>query len=392
MADEPTVGPGWRLDGPVGAPALVLGASLGTTADLWAPLLPTLSRRHRVIRFDLPGHGAPVDALPRPGRLSDLADLVLAGLDRLGVTRFAYAGVSIGGMIGMHLASTAPDRVSSLVVCNSSPDFDRVVWDERIRLVQEQGMDAVADFVVPRFLSERFRAARPDDVASVRATVAAIDPEGYVACSEAIRDMDLRDQLARITAPTLVIAGGEDPATPPDRSLEIVSRVPGARLEVVAGAAHLACLHEPELVADAIVAHVRGDGGAYERGLAVRRSVLGATYVDAAVAGASAFRAPFDDVVTQSAWGLVWTRDGLDRRTRSCVTMAMLTALGRFDELALHVVAARRNGVTVAEIQEVLLQTAVYCGAPAARSAFAVAESALADKSTDESTDELTDG
>jgi 3-oxoadipate enol-lactonase/4-carboxymuconolactone decarboxylase len=243
-------------------------------------------------------------------------------------------------------------------------------------------MDAVADFVLPRFFTDVFSRDHADIVATVRGMVVAVDPDGYVLCSEAIRDMDLRDQLGRITAPTLVIAGGEDPATPPERSLAIVSRLPGARLEVVPDAAHLACLHEPERVASAIVSHVRADGGAYDRGLAVRREVLGPSYVDNAVAAASPFRAAFDDFVTQSAWAGVWGRDGLDRRTRSCITVAMLTALGRFDELALHVVAARRNGVSVDEIREVLLQATVYCGAPAGRSAFAAAEAALADELT----------
>ena len=117
----------------------------------------------------------------------------------------------------------------------------------------------------------------------------------------------------------------------------------------------------------------------YEAGMRVRREVLGDEHVDRAVAGTTELTAPFQDFITRYAWGAVWTRDGLDRRTRSAVTLAVLTALGRENELAMHVRAARTNGLTVAEIGEVLLHTAVYAGVPAANAAFAIAQRVLAD-------------
>jgi 4-carboxymuconolactone decarboxylase len=117
----------------------------------------------------------------------------------------------------------------------------------------------------------------------------------------------------------------------------------------------------------------------HDEGMAVRREVLGDEHVDRAIAGSTDFTADFQDFITGYAWGGVWTRDGLDRRTRSCVTLAVLTTLRAHDELALHVLAARRNGLTRAEIGEVLLHTAVYAGVPAANSAFKIAERALDD-------------
>jgi 4-carboxymuconolactone decarboxylase len=117
----------------------------------------------------------------------------------------------------------------------------------------------------------------------------------------------------------------------------------------------------------------------YEAGMTVRREVLGDAHVDRAVAGTTAFTADFQDLITRYAWGEVWTRDGLDRRTRSCVTLAVLTALRCHDELAMHVRAARRNGLTADEIGEVLLHTAVYAGVPAANSAFQIAQRTLTD-------------
>ena len=118
-------------------------------------------------------------------------------------------------------------------------------------------------------------------------------------------------------------------------------------------------------------------GDAYERGMKVRREVLGDAHVDEAMARKTDFTADFDDLITRYAWGEIWTRPGLDRRTRSAITMTALIALGRMDELPMHVRAARRNGLSEDEIKEVLLQSAVYCGVPAARTAFAVAARVL---------------
>jgi 4-carboxymuconolactone decarboxylase len=120
----------------------------------------------------------------------------------------------------------------------------------------------------------------------------------------------------------------------------------------------------------------------YERGMRVRREVLGDEHVDAANARTTPFTAEFQDLITRYAWGEIWARGGLDRRTRSCMTLVALVALGRLDELSMHVRAARRNGLTTDEIKEVLLHTAIYCGVPAANSAFRVAEEALASPPT----------
>jgi 4-carboxymuconolactone decarboxylase len=119
---------------------------------------------------------------------------------------------------------------------------------------------------------------------------------------------------------------------------------------------------------------------AYERGMKVRREVLGDAHVDEAVARTTAFTAEFQDLITRYAWGEIWSRPGLDRRMRSAITLTALIALGRMDELPMHVRAARRNGLSEDEIKEVLLQSAVYCGAPAANTAFAVAARVLAEE------------
>ncbi|MGA8115185.1 MAG: 4-carboxymuconolactone decarboxylase [Actinocatenispora sp.] len=194
----------------------------------------------------------------------------------------------------------------------------------------------------------------------------------------------IRPDLAHIDTPTLVVAGREDPATPPAHARELADGVPDASLTEVARAAHLAVVERPGPVLAALLGHLNGpvappadDGSRHAAGMAVRRAVLGDDHVDRAVAGTSDFSAPFQDLITRYAWGEIWTRPGLSRQTRSCVTLTALVAGGHHDELALHVRAALRNGLRPDEIREVLLQTAVYCGVPAANSAFAVADRVL---------------
>jgi 3-oxoadipate enol-lactonase/4-carboxymuconolactone decarboxylase len=196
--------------------------------------------------------------------------------------------------------------------------------------------------------------------------------------------MNLLDRLGAIAAPTLVLAGALDPATPPEHGDVIRSAIPGARLVVLPDAAHLANVEQPAAFNRAIVAHLTPEDAVLDdpnnRGQRVRREVLGDEHVTRARARTTSFTADFQTFITSYAWGGIWDRPGLDRRTRSAITIAMLVALGRDEELTLHLKAARRNGVTVAEIAEILLQTAVYCGVPAANHAFALAADVLGDE------------
>ena len=197
--------------------------------------------------------------------------------------------------------------------------------------------------------------------------------------------MNLLDRLGAIAAPTLVLAAALDPATPPEHGGVIRSAIPGARLVVLPDAAHLANVEQPEAFNRAIIAHLTPEDAVlddpFSRGQRVRREVLGDEHVARARARATPFTADFQAFITSYAWGGIWDRPGLERRTRSAITIAECTvALGRDEESALHLKAARRNGVTVAEIGEILLQTAVYCGVPAANHAFALASDVLGDE------------
>lgn len=231
------------VDGPDDAPVLVLGSSIGTSTALWEPQVPALARRFRVVRYDHRGHGrSPVPA--GPYELADLGGDVIALLDRLGVQRAHVGGLSLGGMVAMWVAAHAPERVDRLaLLCTSAKLGPPELWAGRAASVQAGGMPAIADSVVARWFPEGFA---DGTVARMREVLLATPPDGYAACCSAIEVMDLEPVLPTITAPTLVIAGGDDPATPPEHAERIAAAVPAARLVVLDGAAHLANLSHPD--------------------------------------------------------------------------------------------------------------------------------------------------
>jgi 3-oxoadipate enol-lactonase len=227
-------------DGDAGAPALLLGGSLGTTLAMWEPQL-ALGRFRRLIRFDHRGHGrSPVPA--GPYSIADLGGDVLAVMDRLGLERASYCGLSIGGMVGQWLAINAPERVEKLVlICTAAFLPPRSNWAERAEIVRTAGTPAVvADTVIGRWFTPPFAQTHPELVTRYRTMIAATPAEGYAGCCEAIADLDLRAGLPGVTAPTLAIAGAEDPSIPAEHGEAIAEAIPGARIEVLDPAAHLA--------------------------------------------------------------------------------------------------------------------------------------------------------
>lgn len=247
-----------RIDGPADGSALVLSNSLGATMSMWDPQIPALAQWLRVVRYDHRGHGgSPVP--PGPYRLADLARDVLGLLDRLGLDRAHFCGLSLGGMIGMWLAANAPERIDRLVLCCTAADLPSQPWHDRAETVRADGTGAVASSVVERWFTPALRARDPELVRRSEAMVAATPPQGYAGCCDAIATMDVAGQLDRITAPTLVIAGADDPATPPEHAERIATAIRGARLEVIPGAAHLSNMEQAEAVTELILDHLIGD-------------------------------------------------------------------------------------------------------------------------------------
>jgi 3-oxoadipate enol-lactonase len=249
-----------EVSGPAHAPVLLLGASLGTTLALWPESqLRALEERMRVVRFDARGHGRS-PAPPGPYEIADLGGDVLALMSRLGIERASYCGVSIGGMVGMWLAAQAPERIERLVLICTSPHVPPASrWAERAAAVLAAGTtETIADEVVGRWVTPAFASRHPDVVSWLRAMLLSAPPEGYAACCGAIERMDLRADLAAIRAPTLVVAGADDQAIPPDHGRAIAAAVSGARLEVLPRAAHLANVEHAGDVARLILTHCVG--------------------------------------------------------------------------------------------------------------------------------------
>ncbi|MEU4893231.1 alpha/beta fold hydrolase [Streptomyces sp. NPDC044780] len=260
-----------RIDGPAEAPLLVLGPSLGTRTAVWEPHATALAGHYRVLRYDLPGHGGPpghpcggpAPGTPGPGRttVEDLASSVLDLVDHHGRDRFHYAGISLGGAIGAQLAVRHPERVASLTLVCSSAHFGAPgPWYERAALVRRAGTGALLTAMPGRWFADPATAETPVGKELLR-DLATTDPAGYAACCDALARYDLRGELARIGAPTLVLGGVHDLATPLDHARELAEGIPGATLKTVA-TGHLA-VEEPDAVGAALTAHL----GAAGRGL-----------------------------------------------------------------------------------------------------------------------------
>ncbi len=370
----------WKVDGEASKPPLLLLNSIGTDMGAWEPALPYLLTGFRTVRFDARGHGAS-DATPGDYSLELLAQDAGAVLDAAGVDRAVVCGVSLGGMVAMTLALQAPGRVKALVAACSSPRMDPETWSARIAAVRSGGMASVADAALARFFSTSFTTNHPEVTGGVRAGLVAASVEGYAGSAAAIRDMDLRGRLGEIAAPTLVIAGEQDVSTPfPEHGRLISEGIPGAKV-VLLGAGHLAQLEAPAAFAAAVLQFTqaldRGPTPAeaaevlYQSGLSRRREVLGDEWVDRSLAAVTPFNADYQAMITRIAWNEIWTRPGLDPRTRRLLVVAITASLGRWEEFRLHVrTGLQRGGFTQDELKETLMQTAIYAGVPAANTAF----------------------
>ena len=243
-----------------------------------------------------------------------------------------------------------------------------------------------------RWFGPGFLDREPERASSLLHALSDADDAGYAAVCVALAEFDVRDRLGEIKTAVLAVAGADDPATPPAIVEQIASGVADGRLVVLDGVAHLAPIEAPEGVAGLIRQHALGEPGrdtmtvaeVREAGLAVRREVLGEAHVAHAQHATTDLTRDFQQFITEYAWGGIWTRPGLDRRSRSLVTLTALVAHGHHEELAMHLRAARTNGVTMDEIKEVLLQTAVYCGVPAANTAFRIAQQVLGGEGEDQ--------
>jgi 3-oxoadipate enol-lactonase/4-carboxymuconolactone decarboxylase len=260
-------------------------------------------------------------------------------------------------------------------------------WRDRAATVRAEGVSPMVDAAPGRWFAPGLIERRPGVVAMLVDGLGRTHPESYAKTCEALADFDVVRRLPEIAIPVLAIAGRDDVPTPPESLQRIASGVSDGELVVLDGVGHLAPAEAPDRVAALIAENVGLPASrmpntvddVHRAGMAVRREVLGDAHVDRAVAATTDLTADFQRMITEYAWGGIWTRPGLDRRSRSMITLTALIARGHHEEFAMHLRAARRNGLTNDEIKELIMQTAIYCGVPDANSAFRIAADVLSD-------------
>lgn len=371
-------------------PLLVLGPSLGTSATtLWEACAARLANDFHIIAWDLPGHGRN-KSTDGDITIESLAQGVIDLVDRVMAERgeahgsFCYAGDSVSGTVGLQLLLDAPERVKAAVLlCTGAKIGDAQAWHDRAATVRASGTPVMIEGSATRWFSPGFLEREPEVGAALLQALRDTDRECYAKVCEALVDFDVRTRLSEISTPVLAIAGADDGATTVAHLAAIADGVANGRLVVLDNVAHLAPAEAPAEVANLLREHLgttpTTTHDARAAGMTVRRAVLGDAHVDRSIAATTDFTRDFQDLITQYAWGSIWTRPGLDRRSRSLITLTAMVARGHHEELAMHVRAARTNGLTNDEIKELLLQTAIYCGVPDANTAFRIAQKVLKD-------------
>jgi 3-oxoadipate enol-lactonase/4-carboxymuconolactone decarboxylase len=374
-----------RSDDLPGNPPLLFLNAIGTDMRIWERVLPLLTVPGARIRYDARGHGLS-ECPPAPYTLVELADDAVGILDALGIEQAIAIGISMGGLTAQAMALRHPDRVKALVLCDTAPRIGTAeLWQSRMERIRQNGMASIGDATMKRWFPARYHAEYPGEIRGWQSLVTRMPAEGYLATCGVLAESDLSNQVGQIHVPTLALCGSEDVATPPAQMRELVETLPNARFALVEGAGHLPCIDHPATFATLInefVASLDAAPSAYERGMAIRRSVLGSAHVERATANQTDLDSDFQRFITEMVWGTVWARGGLTRKTRHLITLAVLAALGREQELVIHLRATINTGVTPDDLRELLMQVAVYAGVPAANSAFALAKKILAERET----------
>lgn len=364
----------YHLDGRDDRPVIIFSHSLGVDHAQWDRQAADLLSSFRVLVYDIRGHGVS-DVSQGDYSIEMLARDVLAIADALRISQFAFCGLSLGGMIGQWLGANAPNRLTHLVLANTSAkSTNPASMEERREKVLKGGMKTIEEMVMGRFFTSESVAANPPDVASTRRTLLATQPEGYAGCCAAVRDMDNVPLLPKIQTPTLVVFSDRDLSTPWTGNGEILARsIPGAEA-IGLPTAHLSNLEAPRTFSAALFDFIhKPNGDLLETGFARRREVLGDPHVDRAVLNTSDFNRDFQDLLTRYAWGTIWTRPHFDQRTRRILALTTLATRGSWDEFRMHLRTGLAHELEPCDIKELLLELSIYAGIPAANTGFHIA-------------------
>jgi 3-oxoadipate enol-lactonase / 4-carboxymuconolactone decarboxylase len=363
----------YKIEGTPNSPVLVLSNSLGSNYSMWDGVMPYLLPFFRVLRYDTRGHGLNKEQNQKTWAIADLANDVIGLLNELNIEKAYFCGLSMGGLIGQELALNYGERFFKIALSNTAAKIGNDErWNERIGTINKDGLEAIMADTMTRWFTDDFFQKNPEKMEQAKAMFLDSDITGYSACCEAIRDVDFRDKLQEISTETLVITGDEDLVTNVEQAEFLVKNIKNSSLKILK-ARHLASYESPEIFANALLDFFIGEI-TFTRGTHVRKTVLGEAHVANANQKINAFNSDFQSLISNYAWGEIWTRPGLSKHNRSLITLSMLIALNRPAEFKMHIKAAINNGVSLTEIKEVILQSALYCGLPAANDAIHLAE------------------
>jgi 3-oxoadipate enol-lactonase/4-carboxymuconolactone decarboxylase len=315
------------------------------------------------------GHGL-TTCTPGPYSIEGLADDLKALLHSLGIQKAHIGGVSIGGLIAQAFAAAHPEEVASLILVDTALAIPPAQsWFDRAKKVRAEGLASIEDMIIARWVTPAYMDAPA--TYGLRAMLTRTPDEGYAAGCEAVGAADFTASTAQLNLPALIIVGDQDAATPISSAEALNAAIKNSSLVILQNAAHIPQAEQPAAVTAAMVDFLTpAISDYYAAGMVVRKQVLGDAHVARASQNITDLDRDFQAFITRTAWGGIWTRPGLDRRTRSLLTIAMMASLGHEEELKLHLRASKNTGATPADIAEVLMQVAVYGGVPAANSAF----------------------
>lgn len=362
----------YKLQGTPNSPVLMFSNSLGADLSMWDELVPDLLPYFRVLQYDTRGHGQS-ELTDGPYTIEMLGQDVINLLDDLNIEKVSFCGLSMGGLIGQWLGINHPERLHKLIISNTDSKIGTVEgWNERVKTISEQGMQPIVDGTMEKWFTVGYHKTNPSRVAEMTNIFLANRTAGYTACCTAIGAADFRADIKKIPLETLIITGDEDAVTTVAQAEVMQKEIKNAKLKVF-HARHLPSTELPSYYAETLINFIVGED-TFDRGMHVRRTVLGNAHVDKANGNKNEFNTDFQEFISHYAWGEIWTRPGLPKHSRSLITLAMLIPLNKKAEFKMHVKAAFNNGVTIDEIKEVIMQSGIYCGLPAANDAMHSAE------------------
>jgi 3-oxoadipate enol-lactonase / 4-carboxymuconolactone decarboxylase len=350
--------------------------SLGTDFRIWDGVVTDLKHYGNILRFDKQGHGLSGMAENTP-TIADYAHDVLGLMDALNIEKAVVIGLSIGGIIGQYLGINHANRLEKLILSNTAPKIGTdETWNTRIHKVKTDGIASITEGVMKVWFSDTFHQSRPDELQGYKTMLANSNMAGYIRACDAIRTNDLTAHISTIKTPTLCFAGSVDGSTPPDLVKAMADKIPNARYILVGGVGHIPCVEVPHTIFKHIYDFTFYENAQtlYEKGMITRRAVLGNAHVDRAEANKTDFDKDFQEYITNSAWGAVWSRPTLTRRERSMITIAVLATLRHDEEVEMHLRATKNTGATLEDIKEVLLHIGIYAGVPVSNIAYKLAK------------------